>query len=112
MSIATTLTERNSVHGDFAQNARIYRKILEVFEAEPGWTRLTDIQKACLHMDAMKTARILSGDPNHHDHWHDKAGYATLAEQLIKALPRITRLDDTLRAETNGMKAVTNALTN
>ena len=30
-----------------------------------------------------KIARILAGDPNHADHWHDIAGYAILVEERI-----------------------------
>jgi hypothetical protein len=29
-----------------------------------------------LEMDAVKTSRILLGDPDFPDHWEDKAGYA------------------------------------
>jgi len=35
-------------------------------------------------MIAHKIARIINGDPNHLDSWHDIAGYATLVEQELK----------------------------
>ena len=31
-----------------------------------------------------KLARILNGDPNYVDSWHDIAGYAILVEDIIK----------------------------
>jgi len=37
-----------------------------------------------LYMDAMKTARILNGNPDNIDSWHDKAGYSELVvKELI-----------------------------
>ena len=30
-----------------------------------------------------KMARIVNGDPNYIDNWHDIAGYATLVEQEL-----------------------------
>lgn len=30
-----------------------------------------------------KIARIMNGDPDHIDHWHDIAGYATLIEWIL-----------------------------
>lgn len=35
-------------------------------------------------MIAGKIARIINGDPNYVDSWHDIAGYATLIEQELK----------------------------
>ena len=43
-----------------------------------GIYELSPDQAEALDMIAHKIARILNGDPNHHDHWHDIAGYATL----------------------------------
>lgn len=102
MTIHDTLKDRNSIHGNWADNARVYRRLVEIMENEPGWQRLTDCQKSVLHMDAMKTARILTGNPAHADHWHDKAGYAMLAEQSLKPV------DDKARA--NGIAAVATSL--
>lgn len=38
-------------------------------------------------MQAHKQARILNGDPNYADSWHDIAGYATLVEQELAGTP-------------------------
>ncbi len=32
-------------------------------------------------MICLKISRIVTGDPEHPDNWHDIAGYATLAER-------------------------------
>lgn len=39
-------------------------------------------------MIAVKIARILVGDCNHPDHWHDIAGYATLVADRLEGKSR------------------------
>jgi hypothetical protein len=39
------------------------------------------MQREALDMILHKIARIVNGNPNETDHWHDIAGYATLVEQ-------------------------------
>lgn len=41
-------------------------------------------QKEALSMIFSKIARILNGDPDHIDSWHDIAGYATLVEDRLR----------------------------
>ena len=45
---------------------------------------LKSYQRESLDMIVHKIARILNGDPNHVDSWHDIAGYATLVELELK----------------------------
>jgi hypothetical protein len=49
-----------------------------------GWKRLSVGQREALEMIAHKIARILSGDPNHKDHWEDIAGYAELVVRELE----------------------------
>lgn len=79
-SIRSTLAERNSTHGSFTDNARIAQQLREVFR-DGRWDELRNEHKEALDHIAGKISRILSGNPDHKDHWHDIAGYATLAEQ-------------------------------
>jgi hypothetical protein len=51
----------------------------------PGWHRLSADKKQALTVIADKQARILSGDPEYVDNWHDIQGYARLAEQRCVA---------------------------
>jgi len=44
---------------------------------------LNDVQKEALEMILHKVARIVSGNPNHADHWHDIGGYSKLVEDRI-----------------------------
>ena len=79
--IAATLAGRQATHGDFKVQARKEYQLRELMERGHTWSSLTAVQQAALHSIAIKLARILCGDPNHPDHWHDIAGYATLVEQ-------------------------------
>lgn len=77
--VETILSERNTTHGAFADNARISQEVKRLFHAAPCWNGLHDVHKESLHMIAMKISRILSGHADFNDHWDDIAGYAKLA---------------------------------
>lgn len=79
--ITATLTERNSTHGDFHEQAALSGVIKDVMRTRANWRRLTYAQKEALEMIAVKISRILTGNPHHRDSWHDIAGYAALAER-------------------------------
>jgi len=82
--IDTTLTERGSRYGLFVDHARITQNIKEAMQDSPNWETLAVDQKECLEMIAHKVGRILNGDPNYHDSWHDIVGYAKLvADRLL-----------------------------
>lgn len=55
------------------------------FEAERGCDLDPD-QREALEMIAHKIARILNGDPNYADSWHDVAGYATLVADRLQGV--------------------------
>ena len=87
MDIETTLEERGARYGDFTDHARICQRLQGVMRATTsatpvvrGWEALTDDKKQALAVIADKIARILSGDPEYKDNWHDIQGYAKLAE--------------------------------
>lgn len=83
MSIEQTLHERGARYGDFSDHARICQAIKSDMTDTEGWERLSDVQKQALEVIADKIARILSGDPNYADNWHDIQGYAKLAEDRL-----------------------------
>lgn len=88
--IEKTLAERGARYGDFADRAHLAQALQEVMHGrrEPtchdGWDRLTSDKKQALTVIADKIARILSGDPEYTDNWHDIAGYAKLAEDRCR----------------------------
>jgi hypothetical protein len=83
MSIEKTLKQRQKTHGDFATHAAISQKLKAVLW-EHDFQELDADQIEALEMICHKIARVLNGNPNHHDHWHDIAGYATLVGDRLK----------------------------
>jgi Domain of unknown function (DUF6378) len=86
MSIEDTLTERQKTHGEFPDHAEIAQTLKHTiwgFAAKRN-KKLKPDQAEALDMIAHKVARILNGNPDTHDHWHDIAGYATLVANRLK----------------------------
>lgn len=84
--INETLQERGKRYGEFATHAQISQSLKWVMQSYENWFQLEKDQKEALEMIAHKIARILNGDPNYDDSWHDIAGYATLvADRLRKS---------------------------
>jgi hypothetical protein len=73
------LNERKQTHGDWGKQSALSAKLKSLFFYSESWGRLTMSQQEALEMIAVKISRIISGNPNHPDHWEDIAGYATLA---------------------------------
>jgi hypothetical protein len=82
MTIQKTLKQRQKTHGDFVTHAQISQDLKNVMR-EHGLDELDADQIEALEMVAHKIARILNGNPNHHDHWHDVAGYSTLVADRL-----------------------------
>lgn len=88
--IQKTLNERGQRYGDFTDHAAICQEIKRVMVRTINWNgRLNDVQRQALDVIADKIARILSGDPNYADNWHDIQGYAKLAEERLPAGPDV-----------------------
>jgi hypothetical protein len=83
-TIENTLTDRKAKYGDFTDHARIAQALKQVMVDTPRWQRLTPDKKEALEMIQHKVARILNGDPEFHDSWHDIVGYARLAADRVK----------------------------
>lgn len=82
-----TLKERGDRYGDFTEHAAIAQDILDVYMSTCGWDNLSPDKRQAFRMFADKAARILNGDPEYKDNWHDIAGYAKLAEDRCKTIP-------------------------
>lgn len=81
--INETLTERGNRYGSFLDNATLTQALTETMRLTNKWGALETDQKEALEMIAHKISRILNGDPNYADSWHDIAGYATLVENRL-----------------------------
>jgi hypothetical protein len=82
--IDATLNERGNRYGQFTGHAEITQGIKRVMQNSPKWAALADDQKEALEMTAHKIGRILNGDPNYLDSWHDIIGYTRLVEQRLE----------------------------
>ena len=81
--IAATLAQRGNRYGAFSGHAKITQNLKRAMQDSPNWASLTDQQREALEMVAHKIGRILNGDPNYHDSWHDIVGYTKLvADEL------------------------------
>ena len=85
MNIEDTLQERGERYGDFAFHAQIADNIICAMISPDGWDSLTCMQQQALRVIADKIARILNGDPDYIDNWHDIAGYSTLVVRWLQS---------------------------
>ena len=79
-----TLAQRGEVYGRFVDHAAISQSIKRAMRAAPGWQELPDDMRESLEMLAHKVARILNGNPDYVDCWHDIQGYTALVEKRLK----------------------------
>ena len=83
--IAETLAERGTRYGSFIGHANITQRIKRVMQDSPNWEMLDDDMSEALEMVAHKIGRILNGDPNCHDSWHDIIGYTKLVADRLES---------------------------
>lgn len=83
MSIEKTLEERGTRYGDFKDVAESTYQLQQVLKRSQA-SRMTPSQIIAFDMICNKMARIVCGDPNYIDNWHDIAGYATLIEKELQ----------------------------
>lgn len=85
--IRATLNERGAQYGDYGNMSYVAQKIKDVIRDGGSWSFVSPLQRESLDMIATKIARIVCGDPNYRDSWHDIAGYAKLAEDQVSIAP-------------------------
>jgi hypothetical protein len=85
--VAETIAVRDARYGGFGNVAATDYDLKAVMHSKPGWARLTPSMKCSLDMIMHKMARIIEGDPNYADNWHDIAGYATLIDTALGDAP-------------------------
>ena len=81
--IEKTLQERGKTYGEFPNVAYTSQTLRSCMTEFDGWDSLNDTQREALTVIAQKIARILNGNPDYLDNWHDIAGYATLVEKSL-----------------------------
>lgn len=78
-----TLDERQSTYGDYRITAEITQDLISVLHSH-GYENMPNTHKDAMQMIVRKMARIINGDHNHADSWHDISGYARLVENSIE----------------------------
>lgn len=81
--VDATLADRGQSYGEYADGTVIAMDLYERTQRTPGYANMTAGQRYAIFMFCAKMARLLNGDPNHKDSWHDIAGYATLVHDRI-----------------------------
>lgn len=81
--IEATLAERDRYSRSFAELASLSQKLKRTMRLAPQWPELPCDVRESLEMIQLKVARILSGDPEYRDNWHDIQGYAKLIEDRL-----------------------------
>lgn len=83
-TIDATIDKRAKEYGEYSKQAGLAQKIkAAIFSTPDLGSGFTPDMAESLDMIATKLSRILCGNPNNPDHWHDIAGYATLIEQRL-----------------------------
>ena len=85
-----TLKERGNRYGKFTDHAAITQELKATIRAHAlvAGTRIEPDQREALDMICHKIGRIVCGDPNYADSWHDIAGYAKLVEDRLNGNSR------------------------
>lgn len=88
--INTTLEERGKRYGSFVGHARITMDLKSIIRCslQKRDKTLNDDQQEALDMICHKIGRIINGDPNYSDSWHDIAGYAQLVADRLNGVER------------------------
>lgn len=82
-TVADTLKARGHKYGDYETQAHYSQVLKACFKDGQNWREMSSDKRESLEMIAVKISRILNGDPNHADSWHDIAGYAKLVEDAL-----------------------------
>ena len=87
-SLTDTLTERGKRYGKFKDHANVTQQLKTVMFGFNPSLRLENDQREALEMIAHKLGRIINGDPDYADSWHDIAGYAQLVADRLNGIER------------------------
>ena len=82
--VRQTLKTRQDQYGSFEDVAMFTEQMVDVMR-KGYYEKLAYNQKMALYMICSKMARIVNGNPNHKDSWHDIAGYATLIDNELES---------------------------
>lgn len=90
LDVTQTLEERGSRYGAFTGHAHVTQDLKKVVRMHlvARDKKLTDDQQEALDMIFHKIGRIVNGDADYADSWHDIAGYAKLVDDRLNGKVR------------------------
>jgi hypothetical protein len=83
IDITDTLAERGNRYGSFKDHARVTQGLKSIMQSCKGYQDMSSDKREALEMIQHKIGRILCGDPEYHDSWHDIVGYAKLVADSL-----------------------------
>lgn len=88
--VTNTLVERGGRYGLFTGHAAVTQDLKAVVAGhlETRNKSLAPDQQEALDMIFHKIGRIINGDPDYADSWHDIAGYAKLVDDRLSGVDR------------------------
>jgi hypothetical protein len=89
-NITETLQERGQRYGKFTGHAECTQDLKQIINRHLHLRRkaLAADQQEAFDMIAHKLGRIINGDPDYADSWHDIAGYAQLVADRLNGVER------------------------
>lgn len=89
-AVEQTLAERGQRYGLFTGHAHVAQDLKRIVRLHlmARDKKLTDDQQEALDMIFHKIGRIVNGDPDYADSWHDIAGYAKLIDDRLNGNAR------------------------
>ena len=81
--VIDTRAERGTRDGTGSGNAGIAQAVNMELQDASNWTRMAPDQREALEVICQKISRIVTGDPDYIDNWHDIQGYAKLVEDRL-----------------------------
>jgi len=88
--VDATIENREGKYGDFAECARLSDTFLGIANGNTpagrfntSWERMKPFQREALRNIFLKVSRILNGNPDYVDNWHDIGGYSKLVEDRL-----------------------------
>lgn len=82
--VEETLAIRGERYGSFQTQAVFSQRLKDVMCEGDSWALMSTDKKEVLEMIALKVSRIITGDPEYLDNWHDILGYTQLAINGLK----------------------------
>ena len=84
-SIDNTIEGIDTKYSAFSHHADISQRIKDTLRESPNWGKLSYDKREAMETIVHKLSRILNGEPEYVDAWHDISRYATLVVDSLES---------------------------